>query len=165
MLCLRVRGCVDGGFPSSDALVLGGERGRGGAGRIVVLWTIRRARSRSAGCLLCWGGQRRECVLCSGGVGRALRGLGVSGDPDWAARSLAVKSRVSTSRLAGIRASGAGHHDEYGVTTAEAETMEVFIRSTCFTIKGVRVVRRITDRDLGFGCIYEGKPFPGTRIT
>ena len=37
MLCLRVGGCVDDGFPSSDALVLRGERGRGGAGRIIVL--------------------------------------------------------------------------------------------------------------------------------
>ena len=52
-------------------------------------------------------------VLCFGSLGgcRALRGLGVSGDPDLAARSLAVKSRASTSRLAGIRASGASHHD------------------------------------------------------
>ena len=43
----------------SDALVLGGRGEEAPAG--LSFWTIRGARSRSAGCLLCWGGQTRMC--------------------------------------------------------------------------------------------------------
>ena len=87
MLCLRVGGCVDGGFPSSDALVLGGERERGGAGRIIVLDDPAGAFAiRWVLALLGWAETRMCFVFWQfGGMSRApwprcFRGSGLGGE-------------------------------------------------------------------------------------
>ena len=88
MLCLRVGGWVDGGFPSSDALVLGGEMAEGRrrpdcrslddpAGAFAIRWVL---------ALLGWAETRMCFVFWQfGGMSRApwprcFRGSGLGGE-------------------------------------------------------------------------------------